>query len=224
MAMEMQDAHQVARLAIIAIEPVLGGREPGYYLHGSAASRSMTPTSDIDLLILCSSALTEHDRAHLDDVLQDPRLDVKAFSWSEFAADPWADLDAAVHLYGRDWRPDMPRPTVDQRAREAVLMVCAATRDGRAPSRKYVGWLISALLAATHGYVPASRQAALVSLDRFEATRAEALRALAQDVAEPERVADLESEVLDLLREQARTRGGPLGPACWLVIDNFLTP
>ena len=70
MGMEMQDAHQVARVAIIAIEPVLGAREPGYYLHGSAASGSMTPTSDIDLLILCSTELTEHDRALLDEVLQ----------------------------------------------------------------------------------------------------------------------------------------------------------
>ena len=236
--------------------PAFAECEVGYYLHGSAAARAMTSLSDIDLLALGNEVLSPNRREEASALMSggaghlDYRLDFKAFSWREFARDPWVDLDAAVHVYGKDWRPTIGRPSVDQRARESVLMVCASAAGLRnrtalpsplapipaasmeRPLHKYVGWLISALLAARHGHVPPSRQEALASLERFEPKRAAVLRGLHDTARESRapaneraelalRIGELETEVIELLRDQARTRVGPLGPASWAVVHDY---
>ena len=233
--------------------------ELGYYLHGSAASRSMTSDSDIDLLASGDATLSSSRREEVNALVNrrggelDERLDLKVFSWREFATDPWVGLDAVIHLHGKDWRATIGQPSVDQRARESVLMVClssAALRDRTTvpapplpipessmdrPLHKYVGWLISALLAARHGHVPPGRERALASLEISEPERAARLRGLHDAAREihadaneratlADRLNELEVEVIELLVGQARRRIGPLGPASWAVVQEYTSP
>ena len=58
----MQDVADIVICAVAVVEPIVRHLEPGFYLHGSAASHSMTATSDVHVRVLCGSEVTANQR------------------------------------------------------------------------------------------------------------------------------------------------------------------
>lgn len=87
-------------------------------------------------------------------------LDFKAFSAIAFVRDPWVDIwRGAAFVGGVDWRADIPEPSLDERAREAVLHAClpkSAQLPAHFPSRRRPGF---SRLCSGSGMAPPHRPA-----------------------------------------------------------------
>lgn len=193
------DAVDEAILALVeAMKLKFPDADLGYYLHGSWASNSATPTSDVDILALASIPISDRDRdvarqlaSSIADASEVP-LDFHVHPVEALITDPYVDLHRTGRLlYGHDYRPHLPEPSLDALARESVLYTCLCitgargqersrwpfshpnTEDeffGRLPKRnpprlgKKLNWFASALLAGRYGYAPFSAADALEGL------------------------------------------------------------
>lgn len=181
------------------VESLLPTAELGYYLHGSWASKAAHQHSDVDILALSRKRITDVARQETKRIATDlaessgVALDFHLHPYESLIADPYVDLlRTGRHVYGVDYRPLFPEPSLDALAREAVLHACAysthirrqekvqlplehpSTSDeffGRLPKRKPVrhaktlSWLSSAYLAGRHEYAPVSAADALSALE-----------------------------------------------------------
>lgn len=207
------------------VSRALPSRTLGFYLHGSTFSGTRAPTSDIDVLVLGDDHVGPNDNAAAAvaalpvSTRYGVQLDVKAFSASAFVSDPWVDIwRGAAFVGGVDWRADIPAPSLDDRAREAVLHACLIGARTRALSFKASTWLVSALLAVRHGYAPPTRLEAIEQFQAQEPELAELVRAATViGLTEDASARLIEVVTRDLLADLASPTPR-LGPRCHAVI------
>jgi predicted nucleotidyltransferase len=209
-----------------AVSIVLADRDLGFYLHGSAFAGTRRPESDVDVLGLGRDAVdrADNDRAKRIAAEVSARhgvdLDLKVFPVRTLVADPWVNLwHGAAFVAGRDWRDDLPQPSLDDLAREAVLHTCliAAPGDNHRPA-KALGWLTTTLLAVRHGYAAPTREDALIEFNRREPALATQLRDTSEPIAA--------QQLLELVRRELMVDAGSsrprLGPKCHAIVRDRL--
>jgi predicted nucleotidyltransferase len=140
----------------------------GLYLHGSHARGEAREHSDVDVLALAHPSTPAEaidafktTAGTVTHPLAD-RLDLKAFTTTRFAADPWVKLDRARFIGGWDWRSELPTPTFDEQAREALGVFAVVVEDDKLSDagldgvRKNVSWMATIVAGHTAGIAPAS--------------------------------------------------------------------
>jgi 8-oxo-dGTP diphosphatase len=206
----------------------------GVYLHGSRARGEARADSDVDVIALAHPSTPA-------EVIQEfltagrscqarlaERLDLKAFTTTRFAADPWVKLHRARFAGGRDWRPELPRPTFDELAREAlgVFRVVAEdddlSRTDAAGIRKILAWMATVVAGHTTGIAPASGTEARNLLRENRDPLGLDIEALLHDLEATPAVTDLthyrdrahalQDRVVGFLLDQLHT--GKLGRRC----------
>lgn len=132
--------------AILALVETLKSKFPdanlGYYLHGSWASNSATPTSDVDVLALASIPISDRDRdlatelaSSVVDAYEVP-LDFHIHPVEALITNPYVDLRRTGRLlHGHDYRPQLHEPSLDTLARESVLYTCLWITGARGQER-----------------------------------------------------------------------------------------
>ncbi|MEQ4204528.1 nucleotidyltransferase domain-containing protein [Actinopolymorpha sp. B9G3] len=216
----------------------ISGRWPqaqfGVYLHGSRARGEERAHSDVDVTALADpstppeviQAFVTAGRACNDPLVD--RLDLKAFTTTRFAADPWVKLQRARFIGGRDWRHVLPHPTFDEHAREAlgVFRVIAEDSDlshtDKAGIEKILAWMAAIVAGHTTGIAPASGTEARSMLrDNLHPLGLD-IDALLRDLEAETTVTDLAGyrrrahKLQDRVTEflLAELRAGRLGPRC----------
>lgn len=105
--------------------------ELGFYLHGSWESSTPNPASDVDILALATTAISnkEHQEARTiaSQIVEASGvpLDFHLHPVQALIENPYVDLRRTGRfLFGVDHRQAFPEPSLDALARESVLCVC----------------------------------------------------------------------------------------------------
>lgn len=213
----------------------------GVYLHGSCARGEARTDSDVDVIAIAHPATpAEVIQAFLAagrscQARAADRLDLKAVTATRFAADPWVKLDRARLAGGRDWRAELPRPTFDELAREALGVFCVMAADddlGHANAAgigKILAWMAAVVAGQTTGITPASGTEARNLLKANGDPLGASIEALLRDLealpAETDliiyrdRAHALQDLVASFLLDQLHT--GKLGPRCAEAVSRF---
>lgn len=216
----------------------IAGRWPraqfGVYLHGSRARGDEHAHSDIDVIALADpstppeviQALVTAGRTCTAPLVE--RLDLKAFTTTRFAADPWVKLHRARFVGGRDWRHDLPEATFDEHAREALVVFRVIAEGGdlswidKAGIEKILAWMATVVAGHTTGVAPASGSEARSMLRHNLDHLGLGIDSLLREMEAEPTVSDLagyrgrahalQERVVEFLL--AQLRAGRLGPRC----------
>ena len=204
----------------------------GFYLHGSQWSGAAGQGSDIDILGLLGDPLTEDEfegmRALEREIVGTSGLpiDLHIHRLEVFARDQYVDLrNAAEFLGGADVRDRLPERSFDDACHEAIAIACQVLQGGAVSehtgwkaSAKEMGYLASALLAASEGYAATGAHDAAERLMELDPEFGTAVHA---HVTMQKQDDTVRPEMQRRTREALRNPAQVFGPRCRATIEAY---